>query len=259
MKENNNNNMQPNMKSFAGFGFRTKASIRYTLLLMLSIIPFIIFMSIPALNGQAGTEWGISMGTFVLDLIILTVLRIFYKEQIKIDMYPAVVSMTWFFIAWYALPIPWWGKILVSIAFYFVMYIIALITTIGIVFYIQKRKVEKVIEDLSDLTGSNQNPFFEEIQKNMQNQEQNQQSMNQTKENLDQILREQGIDIDSLDKEFGSFFKEEELKIKVDLEKESVTIDDFLDEEIIIPKEDLKKEKEINEQSTIEDKKIIDQ
>ncbi len=261
MKENNN--MQTDMKqSFSsGFGFRTKALIKFPLLLMLSVIPFIIFMSVPALSKELGdgAKWGISMGVFLLDIIILSVLRIFYKEQIKIDMYPSAISMTWFWIAWYTLASIGYWRILVSLIFYFVMYVATLILTIGIVFYVQKRKVEKVMDELGEtFVEGETNQFFEEIQKNMKNQ-QDDQTMGSVKENLDEILREQGIDIDSLDREFGTFFEEAEIKVEINIENESVKIEDFLDEEIIVPEETSNKNEGVDKETTIEDKKIIDQ
>ncbi len=267
---NNANNFQgldPNQLSKM-MNFKTEAKYKYSLLILLTTIPFLIFLLVLGNDSgySDGAIWGVSMGMFVFNIIAVFLLTKF-TNIIKNDMYPAIFAHTWFWVAWYGLYMIGWWRILVSLIFYIIFYIIGIVLAIILTLYQQKKKFDSVLRGISG-----ENPeMYEEILKQQQTASSpfmnvNNNASEDLLKNLDEELRKQGIDIDSLDEQFGTFLNKDEATKDIspdDLKNftseeeiiEAIYNDDGQQEEIILNKETIDE----TEDDSKESKKIIDQ
>ena len=204
---NINDNMQNNLNGLnlgELFNFKTQAKYKYPLLMIISVIPMLILIFTLG-NEQGYTDgfiWGLSMSVFIADLIILYFLQRFTKD-IKVDMFSITLGSTWFFISWYGIYMIGWWNLIVSMIFYVIFYVIGLIIGIIIVIVNQKRKVDNILENLSPNQKENMQNF---AQKNSSLFEQSApKNQEDFLKNLDNELKRQGIDIDKLDEQFGTF------------------------------------------------------
>ena len=251
-----------NQKGIVSFLQKTPKKIKWLLVFILAIIPMLIL--IIGFNTEShqsnwvtieyGITWAISMTVFVLDIIILLSL-VKYTKQIKIDVLPFIIGVLWYFIAWYTLYdfIGWWNLIVAPI-FSSVFYFIAFVVVLGTIFYKEKKKIDKVMESFSGTTGKGEVP---EAFKNIFQQGANPgaRGTSTTIKDLDEALKKEGIDIEALDKQFGTFFENN----KANPSNQKVT--SFEDEEILeLFESDIKEEpkEKIITRTTIDDEEIIE-
>ncbi len=269
--------MNNNTNNFQGFetnqfaklmNFKTELKYKYLMITLMTIIPFLVLiLTLGNDNGYSdGLIWGLSMAVFVIDTLIVYLLARFARP-INNDMYPAIFAHSWFWIAWYGLYMIGWWRILVSIIFYVVFYVIGLFVAIILTLYQQKKKFDGM---LKDLTGGNGNPeMYEDILNNQTttNVFTNVQGNESILKNLDEELRRQGIDIDKLDEQFGTFLdKENQSKATNQSQKD---LSGFTSEEEIIEalskdedsvEEIITNNKVVDEtEDDLDNKKIIDQ
>ncbi len=268
--------MNNNTNNFQGFetnqfsklmNFKTELKYKYLMITLMTIIPFLVFI-LTLGNGSGysdGLIWGLSMAVFFIDTVIVYLLTRFARP-INNDMYPAIFAHCWFWIAWYGLYMIGWWRILVSIIFYIVFYVIGLFVAIILTLYQQKKKFDGMLKDLTGATGAN-SEMYEDILNNQTttNVFTNMQGNESILKNLDEELRRQGIDIDKLDEQFGTFLdKDDQLKAK----QKQKDLSGFTSEEEII--EALSKEESVEEiitsnkvvdetEDDLDNKKIIDQ
>lgn len=212
MENNKNNWNNKNINLAELFNFRTKSKYKYPLLLLISTIPMLIliFTFGNAQEYSDGFIWGLSMGVFVFDFIIIFLLQKFTKS-INVDMFSTTFSSTWFWISWYGLYMIGLWNIIVSLIFAFVFYFVGVLLGIFILLVQQKNKADSFLKDLGNFAnGNNQNPFENSSPFTRSNEA-------DILKNLDEELKKQGIDIDKLDETFGSF-----------LNKDKVVLDDIL-------------------------------
>ncbi len=195
---------------------RTESRIKWLLLFTITILPFTIISTL--FNAEAGAVatisigavWGIGMAIFALNILVVILLNRF-TEQVKWDMMAPTVGWVWFIMAWYGLPMIGWWRILVSILFFGFFYMAAAASVVLISFAIYLRKINNFTNGInSNLNGdqATEKMSFKDLFGGAQGDPNSFFDPSQLKD-LDEALRQEGIDIDKLDEQFGNFMHDD--------------------------------------------------
>ncbi len=197
---------------------RTESRIKWLLLFTITLLPFTILAIL--FNAEAGAiatisigaVWGIGMAIFVLNILVVILLNRF-TEQVKWDIMAPTVGWVWFIMAWYGLPMIGWWRILVSMLFFGFFYMAAGATVVLIAFAFYLRKINNFTNEINSSLNGDQSTekmsFKDLFGGGPQNGPNSFFDASQLKD-LDEALRQEGIDIDKLDEQFGNFIHEEQ-------------------------------------------------
>ncbi len=157
-------------------------------------------------------SWLISLGVWAGALIGVAILIKRNPTIYRYDLLISVSAWSWFVIGWMLMYTVGWWKIILA----FVYYIAAnFITYIVVFLYAMKQMVNKGKKMMNQVQND---PMFQQFSKSMGGF-----NMNDMKKQLDEQLKQQGIDIEDLNKKFGDALEEEtkeEPTIEIEVEED---------------------------------------
>ncbi len=157
-------------------------------------------------------SWLISLGVWLGSLAVVFVLIKRNPTVYRYDLLISVSAWSWFVIGWMLMYTVGWWKIILA----FVYYIAAnFITYIVVFLYAMKQMVNKGKKMMNQVQND---PMFQQFSKSMGGF-----NMSDMKKQLDEQLKQQGIDIEDLNKKFGDALEEEtkeEPTIEIEVEEE---------------------------------------
>lgn len=143
-------------------------------------------------------SWLISLGVWFVSLAIVGILIKKNPRVYRYDLLISVSAWQWATIGWMLMYTVGWWKIALAFVYYFaanmIMYIVVFM-------YAMKQMMNKGKKMMQQAT---QDPMFQQFSKSMGGF-----NMNDMKKQLDEQLKQQGINIDDLNKKYGDALEDE--------------------------------------------------